>query len=79
MTAMTIELVKILEAAQDAYEESQRLFEQIENETDDGYASTLWAMSCDYDGICTGYLGAYNILTGRDIPARAIKNELAKA
>lgn len=76
---MTIELVKILEAAQDAYDHSMRYFHMWEEETDDEMKNIYWARCQEYDGECAGLKKAYEIMTGKHIQDYEIKKELAKA
>lgn len=60
---MTIELVKILEAALEYLKSSNKWFEQYErtNDEDD------WAICKEYDMRAKGMLEAYEILTGRHV------------
>lgn len=77
--AMSIELVKILEAAQDAYDRSMRYFAYMEDENDPEMKNIYWARCQEYDGMCAAYKHSYEILTGKHIQDYEIKKELALA
>lgn len=61
---MTIELVKILEAALEYLETSNKWFEYYEHTNDEDD----WAICKKYDMRAKGMLEAYEILTGRYVP-----------
>lgn len=69
---MTIELVKILEAAQYHYDKETKWFNAYE-ETED---ETWLQLSNEQRMITQGLLEAYNILTGKKIYVYDIKAEL---
>lgn len=70
---MTIELVKILEAAQSYKESGDRWFELYTNSLD----KIDYQTSLEYDAKCRGMLEAYEILTGKKIYIYEIDKELA--
>ena len=70
---MTIELVKILEAAQKHYENSNRWFKLYQQENDEIY----WNACAEEEHTARGLLEAYGILTGNKIYTNEIENELA--
>ena len=77
--AMTIELVKILEAAQYHYEKEYRFFGYALDEADNKEVHELWLTECDrQDMMCRGILEAYEILTGEKIYPHQIKETLHK-
>lgn len=69
---MTIELVKILEAAQNYKENSDAWFDYYQESNDD----LDWQTSQEYRAKCNGLLEAYAILTGRNLYQFEIKEEL---
>lgn len=73
---MTIELVKILEAALNYHATSLETYKAYQNEEDAELKENLWGMCELYTGKCEGLLMAYEILTGRIIYSIEIKDEL---
>lgn len=70
---MTIELVKILEAAQNYKKRSDVWFEYyVKNQDQLDYQTSL-----EYEAKCRGMLEAYEILTGKKIYIYEIDKELA--
>ena len=69
---MTSELVKILEAALAEFQESNEWFEEYKK-TDN---KLFWNESKDHDSKCRGLLKAYQIITGKNVYAFDILNEL---
>lgn len=72
---MTIELVKILEAAKKYDELSMKWFEMYTASKDE----LDWNTSKEYDTYTRGLLEAYEILTGKHIRPYQIEDELALA
>lgn len=69
---MTIELVKILEAAQDHYNRANVWFKLYQDEKEEMY----WTACEEEEYAARGLLEAYDILTGNKIYTHEIKEEL---
>jgi len=76
---MTIELVKILEAAKKHYNLSMEFYKSWEEATTKREREYMWNQSEQEEEKCRGLLEAYQILTGRDVSIHGISKELALA
>ena len=77
--AMSIELVKILEAAQAYFEKSMKYYALMESAETEEMKNIYWARCNEYDGNCQGLICAYGIITGKHILRCEIKKELTLA
>lgn len=67
---------EMLRKANQAKEDSSINFEFYCNSDDEEVKNAFWASVCNYDGLCEGYLKAYNELTNRCVMVHTIDDEL---